>query len=302
MSMDKTVSGKVAFIGAGIMGKPMIRNLQKAGVDVHVYDILSESRKAMADEGITVSDDLRSVAGGAAVAVTMLPDTPHVRAVLFDEGGLFETLGKGAVIVDMSTISASAVRTMAAKLREEKGIDLLDAPVSGGVKGAINGALSIMVGGDREAYDKVRDLLSFMGTSLYVGPPGTGQVFKMCNQLMCAMHIQAMCEAFALCRSQGGDLEALRQVLIGGAAGSWMLENLGPQVLKKDDSAGFRIDLQLKDLRLASEVAFESGVPLPGLALATSLYLEARAHKEGGNGNQAMFRTYDRLACQTEQE
>lgn len=139
-----------------------------------------------------------------------------------------------------------------------------------------------------------------MGTTIiHAGELGMGQLFKMCNQLMVGVHIQAMCEAFALCRAQGGDLELLRNTLMGSAAGSWMLENLGPQVIAKEDSAGFRIDLQLKDLRLAGEAAFEKGLPLPGLAMATALYLEARAHGEGSNGNQAMFRSYDRLTDQS---
>lgn len=298
MSVDKKLYGKVGFVGAGIMGRPMIRNLLKAGVDVHVYDILPETRTALADENIPVADSLKAVAEGADVVITMLPDTPHVRSALLGDEGLVQAMSPGSVIIDMSTISASAIREIAETLKKDRQIDLLDAPVSGGVKGAINGTLSIMVGGDKAAYEKVTALLGCMGTSLHVGPAGMGQVFKMCNQLMVAMHIQALCEAFALCRSQGGDLDALRDALRPGAAGSWMLENLGPQVIAKDDSAGFRIDLQLKDLRLAGEVAFAAGVPLPGLALATSMYLEARAHKEGSNGNQAMFRTYDRLTNQ----
>jgi 2-hydroxy-3-oxopropionate reductase len=202
------------------------------------------------------------------------------------------------LVIDMSTISASAVQEMAAALAG-RGIELLDAPVSGGRKGAIAGTLSIMIGGAKKAFDRALPVLKAMGTTIrHVGPSGMGQVFKMCNQLMCASHIQAMCEAFALCRSFDGDLASLREVLQGGAAGSWMLENLGPQVLAGDDSAGFRINLQLKDLRLANEAAFEKGLPLTGLALATSLYLEARAHGEDGNGNQALFRTIDRMTNQ----
>jgi 2-hydroxy-3-oxopropionate reductase len=138
-----------------------------------------------------------------------------------------------------------------------------------------------------------------MGTTIvHVGESGAGQTVKACNQLVCAINLQAICEALALGRAAGLDLEKVREVLLGGAASSWMLQNLGPLILAKDDRAGFRIDLQLKDLRLANEMAFELGVPLPGAALATSLYLEARAHGEGGNGNQAIFRVYDRMTLQ----
>jgi len=138
-----------------------------------------------------------------------------------------------------------------------------------------------------------------MGTTIvHVGESGAGQTVKACNQLVCAINLQAICEALALGRAAGLDLEKVREVLLGGAASSWMLQNLGPLILAKDDRAGFRIDLQLKDLRLANEMAFELGVPLPGAALATNLYLEARAHGEGGNGNHAIFRVYDRMTLQ----
>ena len=289
----------IAFVGIGVMGEPMIRNLVAAGFAVTGFDRSAEAMARLADAGARSADSLETATEGADVVITMLPDTPHVRDVLIEGGRLDERLAPGSLVIDMSTVSASAIRAMGAALAE-KGIDLVDAPVSGGVKGARAGTLSIMAGGSPAAFEKAEPVLRAMGsTVIHAGGPGMGQVFKMCNQLMVASHIQAMCEAFALCRSHGGDLEVLRRTLIGGAAGSWMLENLGPQVIEKDDSAGFRIDLQLKDLRLAGEAAFEQGLPLPGLALATALYLEARAHGEGSNGNQALFRTFDRLTNQT---
>ena len=288
----------VAFIGAGVMGRPMIANLRKAGFPVRAFDRSPAAVENLRADGVDVADDLRAAVSGAAVVVTMLPDTPHVQSVLGAEG-IGHHLPTGTVVIDMSTISASGIQAIGADLAT-RGVDLVDAPVSGGVKGAIGGTLSIMCGGTADAFARARPVLEGMGTTIiHAGDLGMGQVFKMCNQLMVGVHIQAMCEAFALCRAQGGDLELLRNTLMGGAAGSWMLENLGPQVIAKDDSAGFRIDLQLKDLRLAGEAAFEKGLPLPGLAMATSLYLEARAHGEGSNGNQAMFRSYDRLTNQT---
>ncbi|WP_041544763.1 MULTISPECIES: NAD(P)-dependent oxidoreductase [Chelativorans] len=288
----------LAFIGAGVMGRPMIANLRKAGFALKAYDRSPAALENLRSDGVTVADSLAAAVAGADVVVTMLPDTPHVQSVLLGEDGIGTLLPTGTLVIDMSTISASGIRAIGQDLAS-RGVDLVDAPVSGGVRGAIAGELSIMCGGSPEAFAKARPVLEGMGTTIiHAGDLGMGQVFKMCNQLMVGVHIQAMCEAFALCRAQGGDLNLLRETLMGGAAGSWMLENLGPQVIAKDDSAGFRIDLQLKDLRLAGEAAFEKGLPLPGLAMATSLYLEARAHGEGSNGNQAMFRTYDRLTNQ----
>ena len=288
---------RVAFVGAGVMGRPMIANLRKAGFTVKAFDQSPVATENLRADGVDVADSLSAAVADAKVVVTMLPDTPHVQSVLGADG-IGAELPAGTVVIDMSTISASGIQAIGADLAT-RGVDLIDAPVSGGVKGAIAGTLSIMCGGTTKAFARAKPVLEGMGTTIiHAGDLGMGQVFKMCNQLMVGVHIQAMCEAFALCRAQGGDLELLRDTLMGVAAGSWMLENLGPQIIAKDDSAGFRIDLQLKDLRLAGEAAFEKGLPLPGLAMATSLYLEARAHGEGSNGNQAMFRTYDRLTNQ----
>ena len=288
----------VTFIGAGAMGLPMVRNLIKAGIEVRVLDLSETVRRALASEGIEVVSKLAEAGDRQGTTITMLPDTPDVRSVVLGPGGLAEILPGGSLFIDMSTIAPAAEREMGGRLAA-RGVTMVDAPVSGGVVGAVNGTLSIMVGGSAEAFAAARPTLAAMGTTiLHAGDLGAGQVFKMCNQLMVASHIQAMCEAFALARSQGIDLERLRQALMGGAANSWMLQNLGPKVLAKDTAAGFRIDLQLKDLKIANEAAFAQGVPLPGLALATALYLEARAHGEGSNGNQALFKTFDRLANQ----
>lgn len=292
------ISGPVTFIGAGIMGLPMVRNLIKGGVSVRVFDLRQDVRDALSAEGIEVAATLEEAANRQGTVITMLPDTPDVRSVVLGAGGLAELLPEGSLFIDMSSISPAAEQEMGEALAA-RNIQMVDAPVSGGVVGAVNGTLSIMVGGSDEAFALAKPYLAFMGSSvLHAGALGSGQVFKMCNQLMVASHIQAMCEAFALARAHEADLALMSQVLRGGAAGSWMLDNLGPKVLAKDDSAGFRIDLQLKDLKLANEAAFQKGVPLPGLALATTLYLEARAHGEGTNGNQALFRTFDRMANQ----
>jgi 2-hydroxy-3-oxopropionate reductase len=292
----------VGFIGLGVMGREMARHLVRAGHEVRAYDMKTEAVEELAREGAVAAATVAEAADGAEVVITMLPDTPQVEEVVLGPGGLLQNPPAGRLLVDMSTIAPTATRRMAAQLAQA-GIAMLDAPVSGGPTGAKAAKLSIMVGGSEDAVARARPVLEAMGTTIiHVGESGAGQTVKACNQLICAMNLQAICEAFALGRAAGLDLEKLREVLLGGAASSWMLQNLGPLMLAKDASAGFRIDLKLKDLRLAGELAFELGVPLPGTALATSLYLEARAHGEGGNGNQALFRVYDRLSNQTGDE
>jgi 2-hydroxy-3-oxopropionate reductase len=290
----------IGFVGLGTMGREMAANLVKAGHEVRGYDVSRAALDAASGQGVTVVGSVAEAAREAEFFVTMLPDTPQVEEVVRGKGGLLENPPKGRLVADMSTISPTATRDMAAALAE-RGVALLDAPVSGGPIGAKNAKLSIMAGGTAEAFDRFRPVFAGMGTTIiHVGEAGAGQTVKACNQLVCAMNLQAICEALALGRAAGLDLEKLREVLLGGAASSWMLQNLGPLMIAKDASAGFRIDLKLKDLRLAGELAFQLGVPLPGTALATSLYLEARAHGEGANGNQALFRVYDRLSNQTE--
>jgi len=284
----------IGFIGLGTMGRLMAARLLAAGHVVQGYDV----NPAAVLPGLREAASVAAAAAGAEAVILMLPDTPDVESVVLGPGGLRENPPAGRLIVDMSTIAAGAARRMAETLAED-GITLLDAPVSGGPQGAEAGTLSIMAGGSADGFARAEPILRAMGTTIrHVGPAGAGQTFKACNQLVVAMNLQAICEALALGRAAGLDLALLREMLQGGSAGSWMMQSLAPRMIAGDAAAGFRIDLQLKDLRLAGELAFERGVPLPGLALATSLYLEARAHGEGGLGNQALFRTYDRMSNQ----
>jgi 2-hydroxy-3-oxopropionate reductase len=276
----------------------MARNLARAGHDVAVHDVRPEALEGMAGPGLRVAARVADAVRDADVAITMLPDTPQAQDVLLGPGGVLEAGTRGGLVVEMSTISASATRDMAARLAG-RGIAMLDAPVSGGPAGAEGASLSIMVGGEAEAFARALPVLQAMGkTIVHVGESGAGQTVKMCNQLVCAINLMGVCEALALGREAGLDLGKLREVLMGGAAGSWMMQNLAPRMIARDPAAGFRIDLKLKDLRLVNEAAFEMGVPLPATALATQLYLEARAHGEGSNGNQALYRVYDRLSSQ----
>lgn len=290
----------LGFIGLGVMGREMASHLVAAGHTVQVFDVDPKAVEGLRLKGAKPTTGVTEAARGAEAVIMMLPDTPQVEDVIRQNGGLLSNPPAGRLVIDMSTISPLATRRLSAELAAA-GVAMVDAPVSGGPTGAKAAKLSIMVGGTTEAFARAKPTLQVMGTTIvHVGESGAGQTVKACNQLVCAINLQAICEAVALGRAAGLDVEKVREVLLGGAASSWMLQNLGPQILTKDDRAGFRIDLHLKDLRLANELAFELGVPLPGTALATNLYLEARAHGEGGNGNQAMFRVYDRMTSQNE--
>lgn len=283
------------FIGLGTMGREMAVNLMKAGHRVRAFDLRREAVDELAALGAQACPSIAAAAQGADAVITMLPDTPDVEAVVYGDGGLLANPPAGRLVIDMSTIAPGAVRRMHADLGRI-GVDFLDAPVSGGPAGASSASLSIMVGGSAEAFARAQRLFAGMGTTItHVGDSGAGQTVKLCNQLICGINIQAICEALALGRASGVDLHQLRRVLLGGSAASWMLDKLGPAMIDGDAKAGFRIDLMLKDLRLVQEQAQAFAVPLPATALVTSQYIDARAHDEGGNGNQALFRVYDRM-------
>lgn len=297
MTNDAT-SQSVCFIGLGTMGREMAVNLMKAGHRVRAFDVRQEAVDDLAAQGATACRSVADAADGAGVAITMLPDTPDVEHVVYGDDGLLAHPPAGRLVVDMSTIAPGAARRMSADL-ERAGVDFIDAPVSGGPVGARNATLSIMAGGKVEAFARARSVFAAMGTTItHVGDSGAGQTVKLCNQLVCGINIQAICEAIALGRASGVDLQMLRNVLLGGSAASWMLDKLGPAMIEGDDKAGFRIDLMLKDLRLVQQQAQSLSVPLPATALVTNQYIDARAHGEGANGNQALFRVYDRMANQ----
>jgi 2-hydroxy-3-oxopropionate reductase len=288
----------ICFIGLGTMGREMAINLMKAGHRVQAFDVRHEAVDDLAALGAQACRSVAAAASDATIAITMLPDTPDVESVVYGDGGLLANPPTGRLVIDMSTIAPNAARRMSADL-ESAGVDFLDAPVSGGPVGARNATLSIMVGGKAEAFVRSEKVFAGMGTTItHVGTSGAGQTVKLCNQLICGINIQAICEAIALGRASGVDLHQLRNVLLGGSAASWMLDKLGPAMIEGDAKAGFRIDLMLKDLRLVQEQAQALAVPLPATALMTSQYIEARAYDEGGNGNQALFRVYDRMTNQ----
>ena len=286
----------VAFVGLGVMGLPMAANLAAAGFPVRGFDVGELARAQATAAGVEVAPALTDALRGAGIVITMLPDTPQVLEVAEGTGGIAETCADGTLFIDMSTISPLASTELAERLRK-RGIHALDAPVSGGVKGAREGALSIMVGGDSADVERAAAVFSVLGGRVtHMGPNGAGQATKLCNQVAVAINIQAVCEAYTLGARLGVDLAKLTDALSGGSSASWVLSNLGPQMLADDPSAGFRIRLQLKDLRLALEAAAQLDVPLPAATGVNGLYLEAAAHGEGSNGNQALYKVYERLA------
>ncbi|MCA1924282.1 NAD(P)-dependent oxidoreductase [Buttiauxella noackiae] len=296
--MNNSTSGIVGFLGLGVMGREMARNLAQAGFTVRAFDIIPGAGDALRSFGVEIVSEISAVTRDADIVISMLPDTPQVEDIVRGSDGLLSNPPRGKLFVDMSTIAPEATRKLSQELLAV-GVTMLDAPVSGGPIGAKNGTLSIMVGGDAGGFEQATPYLKAMGTTLnHVGASGAGQTVKLCNQLICGINIQAICEALALARAWNIDLPQMREVLLGGSAASWMLDKLGPAMIEGDVSAGFRIDLMMKDLRLVLEAAQKHPVPLPATALVATQYQNAQAYGEGANGNQALFKVYDRLTGQ----
>lgn len=263
------MANNVGFIGPGIMGRPMALNLMKAGNALSVYGRRAESMKPLTDAGAKAGKSPRDVAAQSDVIFIIVSDTPDVEEVILGENGVIHGARKGAIVVDMSTISPNATRAMAEKLAE-RGVDMLDAPVSGGDVGAINGTLSIMVGGKPAAFDKVLPLFQAMGKNIvHVGDNGAGQVCKACNQIVVAVTIEAVSEAITFARKNGVDAAKVRAALMGGFAGSKILEVHGQRMLDNVFKPGFKVKLHQKDMRIVMEDAGKLGLGLPAAALVT---------------------------------
>ncbi len=264
---------KVGFIGLGIMGKPMSRNLIKAGHQVVVYDIVPESVAAMAASGASAGKSAKDVAARSDITITMVPDGPEVEAAVLGPEGALEGAKPGAIFVDMSSISPLVAQKVGAACTA-KGIEFLDAPVSGGEPKAIDGTLAIMVGGKQEVFDKVLPLFQAMGSSATLtGPIGAGNVTKLANQMMVAVNIAAMGEALVLATKAGLDPEVVFNAVKGGLAGSAVLNAKAPMVIARNFKPGFRIRLHQKDLRNALLVAESMKVSLPFTSLAQQVLM-----------------------------
>ncbi|HUR33776.1 MAG TPA: NAD(P)-dependent oxidoreductase [Vicinamibacterales bacterium] len=269
-----SVMETVGFIGLGVMGRPMAKHIIARGYAVVVHNRSRAAIDELVAAGATAADTPADVARRATIVITMVPDTPDVEAVLTGAGGVVEGLQTGAVVIDMSSISPVATRRLASAVAA-KGGSMLDAPVSGGEIGAINGTLSIMVGGDAAALARVRPVLECMGNPeriVHVGQePGSGQVCKICNQIAIGGALAGVSEAFAVARKCGVDAAKVREALLGGFAASRVLEVHGERMLKGNYVPGFRARLYQKDLRLASETAGASGVAIPATAVVSQL-------------------------------
>ncbi|MGH9836235.1 MAG: NAD(P)-dependent oxidoreductase [Blastocatellia bacterium] len=292
---------QVGLIGLGIMGAPMARNLLKAGFPLTVATRTLGKAEKFAAENSSLGDvkavsTPAEVAAASEIIVTMVTDSPDVVAVTRGDHGVFAAAKPGSIIIDMSTISPQVTRELAEEARS-KGLFWLDAPVSGGEKGAIEGTLTIMVGGEAEALERARPTLNAMGKRItHFGPAGAGQSAKLCNQIMTAVNMLAVCEAMTFGAKAGLDLATLHQALTGGAANSWALEVLGKKMIERDFKPAFMVKLQQKDLRLVLDAANANHTSLPAAALAHQLFAVVEAEGRGGDGTQSLLRVFEKMA------
>ncbi len=287
---------KVGFIGLGIMGKPMAKNLISAGYELTVYNRSPEKADELAGDGATVAESPKDVAAQSDIIVTMLPDSPQVYEVVAGENGILEGISDGALVVDMSTISPVVTEELAVAVKE-KGASMLDAPVSGGDVGAIEGTLSIMVGGDEGDFERAKPLFEVMGkTVTHVGPTGAGQVTKAANQIVVALTIEAVSEALVLGSKGGVAPEKILDVLGGGLAGNKVMEVKREKFLSHTFDPGFRSELHHKDLGIALTAGREYGVALPVTAIVDQMLLAMRKKGWGGEDHSALLRIIEDLS------
>ena len=262
---------RIGFVGLGIMGKPMAKNLLKAGYSLTVYDIVGTNLEEVVNEGATGASSSKEVASNSDKIITMLPDSADSDAAILGPNGVLEGAATGSIIVDMSSIAPSVSQKIAAECAK-KGVDMLDAPVSGGEPGAINATLSIMVGGNQEIFDKCYDLMKTVGGNVVLtGDIGAGGVTKLANQIIVALNIEALSEAMVLAQRAGVDPEKVFNAIRGGLAGSAVMEAKGPMMLDRNFQAGFRMRLHQKDLRNVLQTAQELNIPLPATALVQQM-------------------------------
>ncbi len=290
------MSETIGFIGLGIMGRGMSHNLLKAGFDVRVWNRTRARMDALIDAGATAGESPADVAAQCDIIITCVSDTADVEAVVMGENGVIHGAKEGALLIDHSTISPQATKEMAAALAAN-GVHMLDAPISGGSEGAANGTLSIMVGGDEAQFNRAMPAFEAMGKTItHVGDSGAGQMVKLVNQILVVTTMLGVSEALMFAQAGGLDLDKVLTAVSGGAAGSWMLSNRGPQVVERDWRPGFTIDLQQKDIRLVLEAADQLGVPMLGTGQVFQLYRSLQQQGLGGDGNHALTKALENLA------
>jgi 2-hydroxy-3-oxopropionate reductase len=286
----------IGFIGLGIMGKPMAKNLLKAGHTLVVYDIVDAPVKELVAAGATACSSPRDAAAQNDLVITMLPNSPHVKKAVLGEGGVIEGAKPGSILVDMSSIAPLASREVAAELAK-KGIEMLDAPVSGGEPKAIDGTLAIMVGGKEAIFEKVKEVLLKMGASAVLcGDIGAGNVTKLANQIIVALNIAAMSEAFVLATKAGVDPERVFNAIKGGLAGSTVLNAKAPMVLEGNYKPGFRIELHIKDLQNALDTAHEIGTPIPLTSQIMEIMQALKVDGKQTDDHGGVIQFYEKLA------
>ena len=286
---------RIGFIGLGIMGKPMVKNLLKAGHEVIAYDILKENVAKAVEMGAAGAKSSRDVAEQCSLIITMLPNSPHVKAVIMGKDGVLEGAKEGTTLIDMSSIAPLASKEICRECKKKK-VKMIDAPVSGGEPKAIDGTMSIMVGGDREVYEEVYDVLMAMGGSaVYCGETGAGNTTKLANQVIVALNIAAVSEAFMLSTKAGVDPGQVFEAIRGGLAGSTVMNAKVPMITAGDYQPGFKIDLHIKDLNNALETAHQVGAPLPLTSVVMEMMQNLRADGYGQKDHSAVAKFYEKL-------
>jgi 2-hydroxy-3-oxopropionate reductase len=286
----------IGFIGLGIMGKPMAKNLLKAGYPLTVYDIIPEKCKEVVEAGAKAGSSNKDVAEKSELIITMLPNSPEVKEAVLGENGVLQGAKTGTVLIDMSSIAPLASIEVAERAKE-KGVVMLDAPVSGGEPKAVDGTLAIMVGGPQETFNEVKDILGVMGASVTrVGDIGSGNTTKLANQIIVALNIAAMSEAMVLAAKAGVDPEKVFQAIRGGLAGSAVLNAKMPLVLKGNFKPGFRIELHIKDLANALDTAHEVGVPVPLSSAVMEVMQALKVDGRGTDDHGGIIQFYEKLA------
>lgn len=286
---------KVGFVGLGLIGKPMCMNLVKKGFDVTCWNRTASKMDDVVGAGAKPAGSAREAAEGNEFTITMVNDSPDVEEVILGTNGVMEGVVEDSVVIDMSTISPSVTRDIACKLAG-KGVHMLDGPVSGGITGAESGTLSIMVGGEAAILERSRHVLEAMGTRItHCGGNGMGQVTKLANNITGQGTLAAVTEGLIFAAKHGGDLEATLSALGGGAAQSWMLENLGARMCDRDFAPGFMVDTAQKDMRLILQAAEEMNVALPVTALVTQIFRSAQEMGFGEDGTQAYAKVMEAM-------
>lgn len=287
---------KIGFIGLGIMGKPMSKNLIKAGYSLVVNDVNKQAVAELAALGAETAESAAEVAQKSDLVITMLPNSPHVKQVVLGKGGVIEGAKPGQIVVDMSSIAPLASKEVGAALAA-KGVEMLDAPVSGGEPKAVEGTLSIMVGGKQEIFDQCLPVLQKMGSSVVLcGNIGAGNTTKLANQIIVALNIAALSEAMVLASKAGVDPEVVYKAIRGGLAGSTVMDAKAPMILAGNFKPGFRIELHIKDLANAIETGHEVGVPLPLTSQVMEIMQALKVDGKAANDHSGIVQYYEKLA------